>query len=264
MQRFLEMIATAEKYGIFSMGPGGKPYRTNSGLVFEDFFNTMGRCQPFVFSDPDRDMFMDKREEKSEPGPIVDDEIDAPFPVFSLENLTKPLAVVDPTTNGVNSLRPVCIVTLEVSPKEYVFYSLVEMVDPDNIKNNFCAVWASNSEGTIVKEYLARMSKERLGNEKVKIKIKTGSGKSKRVQEIRRIIHVSPKASTATHDSSRTIDWSHRFEVRGHWVALPGKLGKDREGNYCVADWTWRKNYIKGDESLPLIKKVRVIDEASL
>ena len=54
------------------------------------------------------------------------------------------------------------------------------------------------------------------------------------------------------------IDWSQRWEVRGHWRRLDAdSIGKDREGNYVVKGWTWVKTHEKGDPSLPFIIKDR-------
>jgi hypothetical protein len=52
------------------------------------------------------------------------------------------------------------------------------------------------------------------------------------------------------------IDFSHRWEVRGHWRRVAG-MGKDREGNYEVRGLTWVKDCVKGPEELPIIQKLR-------
>lgn len=53
------------------------------------------------------------------------------------------------------------------------------------------------------------------------------------------------------------IDWSHRWEVRGHWRHVKG-LGKDRAGIYSVHGFTWVNNFVKGPEDKPLVVKTRV------
>lgn len=77
---------------------------------------------------------------------------------------------------------------------------------------------------------------------------------------VRRLIHVAPKSqreAVRPTQSSRQINWSHRWEVRGHWRKVDA-LGKDRSGEYIIPGFTWVKESIKGDESLPLIKKTRI------
>lgn len=81
--------------------------------------------------------------------------------------------------------------------------------------------------------------------------------------EINQIIHVVPKKrkkESTTPLFGGVIDWSHRWEVRGHWRKTEG-LGKDRAGLYCVSGFTWVKEHEKGPEERPLVKKIRVIDE---
>ena len=51
------------------------------------------------------------------------------------------------------------------------------------------------------------------------------------------------------------IDWSHSWEVRGHWRKCTG-IGKDRDGSYSVSGYTWIVNHVKG--SGELVKKHRV------
>ena len=58
--------------------------------------------------------------------------------------------------------------------------------------------------------------------------------------------------------SRGVIDWTHRWEVMGHWRKCKG-IGKDREGVYCEPNATWIKEYVKGPEDAELIKKVRII-----
>lgn len=78
--------------------------------------------------------------------------------------------------------------------------------------------------------------------------------------EIRRIVRIVPK--TQRRDTVRPltptgiIDWSHRWEVRGHWRRVKG-LGKDRAGDYVVRGFTWVRDFVKGPADLPLVTKTR-------
>jgi hypothetical protein len=191
----------------------------------------------------------------------VKEDIDAPFPVFSIEALDGPIAFFKNEKDG-NNIYSLCVMVIEVAPKTYSFFALTEYVDPEKPGGGFFGVWASNSEGATTKHFLSRLNKEKTGMEPTKVKVKLGSGKMKRVHEIRRIIHVTPRSKVESYTGgTREVEWSHRFEVRGHWVSLPGGLGKNREGDYCVKDWTWRVNHERGPKELPLIKKTRVVGE---
>ena len=54
------------------------------------------------------------------------------------------------------------------------------------------------------------------------------------------------------------IDWSHRWECRGHWRKVD-TVGKDRSGDYNVSGFTWVREHIKGPDNKPLIKKIRIV-----
>jgi hypothetical protein len=82
---------------------------------------------------------------------------------------------------------------------------------------------------------------------------------SKHFHRINKVVYVSGKKSAASFGmEEREIDWSHRWEVRGHWRRIEG-LGRDRHDQQIVKGYTWVKNYVKGDPSLPLVKKVRFV-----
>lgn len=256
MHQLLRLIASAQKHGIITgyKDDSGKP-RTlvvRSGPLWEGFLRALENCQPFVFSDNGKPQVLQESAYQEESLGHAKDELDAPFPVFSIEKLNGVLSVFDTADLAEHSSE--CILVIEISPTEYAYFTLTSQD----------RVWASNSEGKVIAHYLDRLKKERMGNESVRIKVQLGEGKSKRRHEIRRIIHVAPKVRVVQLESTKEgkkIDWSHRFEVRGHWVSLPGGLGKDRAGNYCVKGFTWRSHHVRGDESLPLIKKVRVMKE---
>lgn len=81
----------------------------------------------------------------------------------------------------------------------------------------------------------------------------------KKPHQIRRIVRIVPKNNKKTIEpimNKGKIDFSHRWEVRGHWRRVSG-LGKDREGNYEIRGLTWVKDCVKGPEELPIIQKLR-------
>lgn len=86
-------------------------------------------------------------------------------------------------------------------------------------------------------------------------------GKNK-PHQIRRIVRIVPKNLKSKTDPIMTkgkIDFSHRWEVRGHWRKVNG-IGKDRDGNYGINGLTWVNNFTKGPEDLPLVTKVRWVN----
>lgn len=146
------------------------------------------------------------------------------------------------------------------------FYSKEELkniIDEKNLKPEFYQKGMATllywfSETLFDKEYV-------WGNEQVKIKQKIGSGKNKQLLKIKNIVHVTQKINIKNIKPlfSQKIDWSHRWEVRGHWRRVEG-LGKDPTGNYCVKNFTWINEHVKGPGSKPLIKKIRFLSKSNM
>jgi len=74
------------------------------------------------------------------------------------------------------------------------------------------------------------------------------------------IINNKPTPKSINPSHIEDFEYSHRFEVMGHWRTLPNpqSVGKDRDGE-PVKGYTWIAPYIKGPENKPLIKKTRII-----
>jgi hypothetical protein len=104
------------------------------------------------------------------------------------------------------------------------------------------------------------------GIEKTSERIKTSKG----IRKIKEVIHVVPKSlKDSVSIPGKTIDWSHRWEVRGHWRMLPiegtdtpdlTRVGKNRDGEFLSAGYTWVSDHVRGPETVPLIKKTRIVD----
>lgn len=90
--------------------------------------------------------------------------------------------------------------------------------------------------------------------------LKKGVGKDSYRHEIKQIIHIRKKIRKceSSQYNGKVVDWSHRWRVRGHWRKLQG-VGKDRHGEYAIKGFTWVKDFVKGNENLPLIEKTRVL-----
>lgn len=78
-------------------------------------------------------------------------------------------------------------------------------------------------------------------------------------RDIRNIVYVLPKQNKESYvPKGIKIDWSHRWEVRGHWRSTTG-LGKNQYGDYSEYGRTWVRDFIKGPEELPIVVKPRAV-----
>lgn len=90
--------------------------------------------------------------------------------------------------------------------------------------------------------------------------LKIGRKNKKKIYQLKPVIYCSPKKETKKFNKiyGRELDWSHSWEVRGHWRKVQG-LGKDRKGEYCIKGYTWINPFIKGKGDL--VKKIRILNE---
>lgn len=111
----------------------------------------------------------------------------------------------------------------------------------------------------VVQSLLNRFERSSFGTSKSlgKIKVKTKEGKQ--FIKPHKFIYVAPKSKrdSFVQNNTANIDWSYRWEVRGHWRYIPDRIGKNREGN-PIQHYTWIASYVKGPEDKPLIEKVRI------
>lgn len=283
MKEFLNLVRVATKQGVEMLKDG----KVILAPLIPAFSEAIDRCRPFVFHGGDMliDETISKMEEKIQKsilfGKFLNEEIDAPFDVFSIERFKDPISITSNTEEDVqkylvrsdkktilsqpnvrisnNEFHTKCLLIVEISPKNY--RTLTYGVTPED---NYEKVFLSNFEGKKVNHFLKRISKEASGIEEAKGFLQTD--KKSRTHIIRKIVHIIPKKKRVdlSMESGRKIDWSHRWEVRGHWVTLLGGLGKDRAGNYCVHDYTWRVHHEKGPPELPLVKKTRSHKEITI
>lgn len=161
----------------------------------------------------------------------------------------------------------------ETSPNVYDIFCL-ENHRPINEKDGFNKITvARNVSGTAIEKtnlqmcfatWMKAINSGALGIEEGEdvAMIPKENGKKdgkKKPHQIRRIVRIVPKNAKHKAEPIMTrgkIDFSHRWEVRGHWRRVSG-MGKDREGNYEIRGLTWVSNFIKGPEELPLIQKLR-------
>lgn len=239
-------------------------------LPSEKEWEILSQVQPFVFSpgEPfDRTNSARMAEASYKDGYDDFTGFDAPFPVFSVENLDDTPLDFFIMKDGLRR-ETVAIIVVELLPKQYGYYALCR--DPAHPKREY-KVFKSNTEGETVQAMLERLNKEKMGIESVRQYVKLGTGKKKLTHRIRRIIHVTPKEYISEYPGGhREVNWTHRFLVRGHWstfwkdkllrIVDHSRIGKDRAGNYCVTGYTWVTEFEKGPKELPLITKTRIVE----
>lgn len=268
MKYFLEMIEQVKRQTSIAV-PSLNPSEDRRSMIASPtqyyktdmFFHFAEHCIPFVFSPSGK--------ETSE---IPEDEysgvsLDAPFKIFSVEILGGHITVPDVKEGVVSMLESGdtswlkeqvyidCIMVVETKPKDFMCFALFNVNGQRNV--------AVTPLEPIVHQLLKRLKREATGVEHVRERIKIGSGKDKRIATFRRIVHVKPKKlllEGIVGSGSRSIDWTHRWAVRGHWRSITG-LGKDREGTYCVANMTWVSEHEKGPEDSPLVTKTRLVHD---
>lgn len=97
------------------------------------------------------------------------------------------------------------------------------------------------------------------GEEHTNLKARVGSGKNRELVKIKTVVRITLKNNKkdCIPIAGGTIDWSHRWEVRGHWRKITG-IGKNRQGQYLVKGLTWVTPFQKGPKEKPFVKKSRV------
>lgn len=225
-------------------------YAKNLGRGKDGILNPAHEAELFVLMGPSP--FSDTRETQHWPMPKG---LDLPFKTTWFERMTGPLW----SARGSEKTMHVwgCLV-LEESPGKLAGYALYG--SPTEPRSTILRITGfQHPLMSLLQEVNRGVTGVCLSREK----IKTGSKTERRTKEVRRIIYVKPSKRYEYDEKelSRPIDWTHRFSVRGHWRALPGGLGKDRDGHYCIAGYTWVSEHIRGPEHVPFIKKTRLVME---
>lgn len=249
MKYFLEMIVVAKKQGFIHY----LEHKSGNKRVEPfHFFECAEKSKVFVFSKKNKETEHLQELIVDEEGNTVYMKLDAPFEVFSFEILGGCL-----TSPGPNEFPGYiwCVMAYEIEPKKFAYYALVSVNDQK-------LVMSTRTLDALCEAYINRLNDESQGEEKVdKLTVLISKTKGKYEHKIKKIIHIRPKKDQikSNSETSNTIDWSHRWFVRGHWRVTEG-LGKDREGNYCVEGFTWVKEHVKGPEGKPLVQeKVRFV-----
>lgn len=99
-----------------------------------------------------------------------------------------------------------------------------------------------------------------VGKEKTSQRLRIGTGSNRKLMRVKNILHVAMKKEQKAYAKTlgKEIDWSHRWEVMGHWRKVD-TIGKDRTGAYSIKGYTWVVPHIKGNKEKELIKKIRIV-----
>lgn len=201
-------------------------------------------------------------------------QLDLPFSTCIFERIGGPLYQLDVgdqlmrlpygTDPQLTEERFVVLVN-ELAPRKYEFFTFELMVPVDTKHHERAGVSYSTSDAPVIgvtetTELLINdIGSSQLGREAVRERVKLGTGNYKRTHTIRTLIHVS-KGTPQVVVGHRDVDWTHRWEVRGHWRNIDATaIGKNRDGEYGVVGMTWVKEHTKGPEELPVVNKLRVV-----
>jgi hypothetical protein len=219
------------------------------------FFELIERNEQLIYHNPVKKHLTDCMEYQS---------CDAPFEVCSIEEYGRPLTSARP---GEAQADVLCVLYSE-NPIElfcHVVYDGLEMVIHLGQGEDDRAFLSFTS---ILQTFFDKLPSSKEGVNSVRKRHRVGSGKTKKVLTLRREIHIIPdkvrNRSESANEIVKRLDFSHRFIRRGHWRKLEGKIGKNRAGAYVEKNRTWvNESRPIGDESKPLIKKVRHVHGTS-
>lgn len=189
--------------------------------------------------------------------------LDLPFKSCFFEMLGRPISA---STEDGKTISIMGIYINEVSPKEYEYMALLKTPGDENTYTSVAKVYHKEVQDhffRIVTLLLERMSSEEVGfcNPRKSVKFKFQGQKIQK--RIEKIVYVAPKKKIhlAQNSSSKEIDWSHQWAVRGHWRVVE-RVGKDRDG-LPISGYTWIRPHVKGPENAPFVSKTRVVISAS-
>lgn len=113
----------------------------------------------------------------------------------------------------------------------------------------------------IVKHYLEKIPTSNIYIEYTdkKLKVKTKHGNE--YTRINPVIHITNKTiHSKIGPYGGPMEYTHRFEVRGHWRRIsPTSIGKNSNNQWVVQGKTWVRDSVRGPDYLPLIKKQRIV-----
>lgn len=188
-------------------------------------------------------------------------ELDLPFPVCFFEYADEASLITYQYPSTGRRVDIYGLVVEELSPEKINLFVIgglddhvsCELIDPD--------AWSVYIPS--LKRLLEKIRQGALGTEALDLKVKVRLQGRNTHHRIKEIIRVVPKNARLTSKPlfSKIIDWSHRWEVMGHWRKTSG-IGKNRSGDYSMVGFTWVVPHVKGPDSQRLVLKTRLIQSS--
>lgn len=250
MRWFTKLVETLKRDGGGHRIDGG----VNGGFVKLGLkeIKELSEAEIFVFS-PENEVPSDKFDDIDE---LPDGySYDQPFRATSIE-MFGDRPITSEHKNDLIYARIHCIVSLEnpTNPKDKKILALISGGGTEIVAISDM----NNAMALIFEDFMKRLNRSEVGEERVKKRISLGTGTSGGFT-IKKIVHVKRRGASSEY-GSREIVWSHRWSVRGHWRKVDG-LGKNRAGEYVVHGHTWVTDHIKGPEDGTFVKKIRLIKD---
>lgn len=201
---------------------------------------------------------------------VTPDQIDLPFQTcfFEFRQDPKNILVMNQqmiSTTQLEEVIPYKRVPLGILMRKNTDGSLNETLIYSRMNNKrnplqYATFFCGKSETVMLEAYYACKlyldafsGKKLAGLAKEKMPIKL----SKRASRINDIVYIRQSKKVEPSGNTSEINWSHKFEVRGHWRKISSNsIGRDSLGRSIFVGKTWVKNHIKGDGEL--IKKTRI------
>lgn len=239
-------------------GPTGKEQAHKLFALRELFLIHAHTARPIVFdlSDASTGDICIKPDEAEALDDIT--ELDLPFRTCAFEVLGAP--VLNTSGSLINS-----VIVHEIEPRAYAVWTHeTHPVRGQMFGAHFERETETgrNSVKPALQYLLSRIRSGSISTEVgANLRARVGCGSTRRLIKIKQIVRVS--AGKRRNESIKpiaggSIDFSHRWEVMGHWRKVSG-IGKDREGKYSVSGFTWVIPHVKGPEHIPLIAKTRLV-----
>lgn len=251
MKYFKILLQLLPKIGVEGISNDREHFIVYSKKQSDFWFNEIIKCQNLVMINNNDSSIIHNLGE-DDPNVFLKS---APFKYFSLEGFKSAINVIhDEDTGGVGYVY--CICCIETIPNKWDFILLLEKGDIQKILHLKHEAYVKP-----INMMLDQIDKKSVHIVSTRDKIKINISGEKTNHFIKRYILISDKKYKIPEEIARVskkVDWSHQWLVRGHWREIEG-IGKDRNGDYCIENFTWVKDHKKGPEEKQLIRKTRII-----
>lgn len=233
-RRFKKEVIEHTAFEIVTDVIGRNTLQPVSKKAWGRLYNALGKAEVFVFAE---------QNEIPESPDYVEGTLDPPFDVMAFE---------------MAGIKPIC------AAPDIITWCIVNIVEKGEshqwallgIKNDFYVVYMGTAYSSIVASLLGRLKAE-YHVTPGKAKMRQGESKS---TSISNVVRIRTKHQRKDEYGERNVNWSHRFNRRGHWRRLKeGAIGKNRQGVYCEQGRTWVNDSTVGPENKPLVKKLRLV-----